>query len=670
MSALGAQPAFSQSQSVTRCRKVKEDKLKAQLAIAKYADEEATIHSANLDSEYHELQMLMMQQASMQKSQTLQAEDTEISAERKRQLTKLLEKLTALHTLLKFQEEVRDREFTFKSSVLAKRQAFQNRITRLFVRQGNERNELKLSQQRVAETLKQIHTIEMKGMKESEVIRKKKEFQFQEQQSNIRQQKEAEFLREIQFLKSRQLAAINDFEITCSEELEEITSQQKAEEFEVTMKQNMLEAELTSALEKEKTQFMTRQLLGRQVEQNTAFLRNQKKQAKLLAKAQRNSRKARVKMLLFENPVIDGSQDTGRAEFEVSESGSEADSQADSEAASEVQVGSLVSLTEDEIIQAQQRSEAERNKALNKNTQVMTESEKEFESLVDSGMSRRNDLLKHHKRVIQELRQNHRAVLKHKMKEHRRKMQDLLKDHEDEMEQLKVEQMQLLKELMDMQAQSVGEEISADQTLISAHIPVHVLESLHENSDVLFAENFKTVSILHTDISGFTSLLREFGPADILALSNKIQTRFDRIISKYNNLYIVASSDRSYILAAGLGHETAEENWEEITTSAIQLLRCAQELISTANDQKIKLKVGVHSGAVKAGLIGGRQTKYVVFGDTVELSSYICRKAEPGAIHVSAHTISCLGNDDNFEFFEAATVELKVGSVLKRFTVK
>ncbi|KAJ3118820.1 Nitrogen permease regulator 2 [Physocladia obscura] len=537
-------------------------------------------------------------------------------------------------------------------------------------------NELKLSQQRVAETLKQIHTIEMKGMKESEVIRKKKEFQFQEQQSNIRQQKEAEFLREIQFLKSRQLAAINDFEITCSEELEEITSQQKAEEFEVTMKQNLLEAELTSALEKEKTQFMTRQLLARQVEQNTTFLRNQKKQAKLLAKAQRNSRKARVKasillpMLLFENPVIDGSQDTGGAEFEASESGSEADSQADSEAAGEVQAGSVVSLTEDEIIQAQQRSEAEKNKALNKNTQVMTESEKEFESLLDSGTSRRTDLLKHHKRVIQELRQNHRAVLKHKMKEHRRKMQDLLKDHEDEMEQLKVEQMQLLKELMDMQAQSVGEEISAEQTLISAHIPVHVLESLHENPDVLFAESFKTISILHTDISGFSSLLKELGPADIFALSNKIQTRFDHIISKYNNLYTIASSDRSYIIAAGLGHETAEENWEEITKSAIQLLRCAQELISAASNEKIKLKVGVHSGAVKAGLIGGRQTKYAVFGDTVEFSAYICRKAEPGAIHVSAHTISCLGNDDNFEFFEAVTVELKGKERLKTYSLQ
>ncbi|KAJ3404127.1 hypothetical protein HDU80_003228, partial [Chytriomyces hyalinus] len=187
---MASEVKFSQSAAVNRCRNVKEIKLKAQQAIVKLSDEEVTIYSANLEDSRNQLKTQLVDQVSVDTRQTAEALDVKVSLHRKDQLNKLVDKLTAIKSVLRFQEEARERELSFKNSVRQKRSAFQVRLARLEQRQSAERNELNLSQMRMAETMSQIRTIEMKTIKDrNQARRMARENEIQAQQAAMRQQK-------------------------------------------------------------------------------------------------------------------------------------------------------------------------------------------------------------------------------------------------------------------------------------------------------------------------------------------------------------------------------------------------------------------------------------------------------------------------------------------------
>ena len=55
-----------------------------------------------------------------------------------------------------------------------------------------------------------------------------------------------------------------------------------------------------------------------------------------------------------------------------------------------------------------------------------------------------------------------------------------------------------------------------------------------------------------------------------------------------------------------------------------------------------RLRVGLHSGPVLAGVIGRRKFSYDVWGDTVNVASRLQQQSEPGAITLSAATAASL----------------------------
>ncbi|KAJ3028767.1 UNVERIFIED_CONTAM: hypothetical protein HDU68_000965 [Siphonaria sp. JEL0065] len=354
--------AFSQSASVSRCRNVKETKLKAQHALAKLADEEVTIYSANLDEARHQLRTQILEQTAVDLRQNAEAEDAKVSWSRKEQLNHFVEKLSSMKSLLQFQEEARERETAFKSSIRQKRAAFQVRLARLEQRQLAERNELNFSQTRLADTINQIRAIEIKGIKDKNKARRmKRDNEIQSQQASMRQQKESEFLRELQLCKARQTGELNDLEINNMEEIEEIVTQQRLDEFDLVSKQLLIEGELESALESQKCKLEASQLLDKQKSVKSSLQRGQRKQASALAKAQRAATRTREKILVAENPIIKG--DESLAVLSHGEEESVTDSQSEGTSRSG---GSNLSLHENDGDNTEKKkSEAEKNSALN-----------------------------------------------------------------------------------------------------------------------------------------------------------------------------------------------------------------------------------------------------------------------------------------------------------------
>ncbi|KAJ3256664.1 hypothetical protein HDU77_003012 [Chytriomyces hyalinus] len=673
---MSAKGEFSQSAAVTRCRKLKETKLRAQQVLAKLADEEVTIYSAKLEDARHQLKNQLVEQTSVNLRQEAEAKDVKISWERKEQLTKLVDKLTAIKSVIRFQQEARDREVDFKASVRQKMSAFQVRLAKLEQCQLAERNELLQSQTRLAETVSQIRAIEVKAIKDKNRARRlQKEHDILAEQESMRQKKGKGG--EDPYLSQSGLTLIlmyrirmNDLEIQNLEEIEDLSTQQRLEEFDTLAEHAILETAMLTAHERHKGNLLADQLREKQKGVKVILQKAQKQHAANLAKAQKKAVRDREKILLAEHTIIKGSvevEDVDHGNMSESDGGSDAQSETGTDAAH-----SRESLRVDGGVASAPLEIAEGS---NGNVKSVSESDKEMSQIIEQGNERYRSLIEHHKSVIGELKRQHSLNLSQKKKEAKRKIADLLKNHEEEIRQLKAEQENSMKELME--SQLTTDDKDADKKASQIHhgviLPAHIVERIEAGQPVV-PEQFECVTVFFTEIYGFKNLVATVDPVKIIHLLDMMYKQFDQIISKYSQIFKVESVSHTYLLASGL---SASGNEPEVSECAHQALTCANALkdwvaktdfSSIVGNVDIKLCIGIHSGPASGALIATKVGRYCLFGETVQLASRMCATAESNKIQVSPMTIQVLGLDDNFEFAERGDIDIKTQGKSKMCT--
>lgn len=93
-------------------------------------------------------------------------------------------------------------------------------------------------------------------------------------------------------------------------------------------------------------------------------------------------------------------------------------------------------------------------------------------------------------------------------------------------------------------------------------------------------------------------------------------------------------------------------------------VRCALDLQLLAQKQKVQLAVGVTSGRVFAGPVGGdTRREYTVMGDMVNLAARLMSLAGPGRICCNYETYRSTYNQINFEYLPPTQIKGKVGLV-------
>ncbi|KAJ3165312.1 hypothetical protein HK101_000241, partial [Irineochytrium annulatum] len=663
--------AFSQSESVSRCRNVLESKLKALYGLAKLADEEVIIKQSNLEESYSDLRTQFKNERSAEIRQEAEANDMETSALRKRQLTNLVDKLTALKLQLRFQEEEIEKELGLKSSTRQKRAAFQIRLARMDERHDAERNELMMAQNRLQSTVAHIREIELNTVKDPQVVRrKKKENEILSQQSKMQQQKglidhriqmlyllrsiaaEFEFLREMQIIKIKHLNQVNDVEITFTEDMESLASANRQEEFELIAKQTVAEQQAFDDLEKQKRQLEITHLLDKQKVSTNQILRNHRKHEKLMAKQQRSAVRARENALLLENPVILGDMQMDDArQGSVTDDGSRQDGTSEGESASQGAVSDLEEDQKSSVADGNHDNDHDReldevkiNSEMNKSAgsaEHDSEEEKSLALMMQIGRDRIRNLVHHHKKILADLRALHRNLHTQKQREQRRKMSEVRKEQEEEIEAIKIEQSQAMNELIATQQQSddVRKDSDNSQRLLEMMLPAHVMEEI-EAGRTPEPKSYDRVTLFFTDLVGFKELASQVSPISILEFLNRIYVRFDDIIARYDGLYKVESVADTYMVAAGLGENLSDEAFKAATIAAAT---CVTELVEAfrnmdleefgLGDNRLQIRAGLHSGAILGGIVGTKMGRYCLFGDTVSnVTAEILRSSPTFAI--------------------------------------
>ncbi|RME72338.1 MAG: FHA domain-containing protein [Chloroflexi bacterium] len=145
------------------------------------------------------------------------------------------------------------------------------------------------------------------------------------------------------------------------------------------------------------------------------------------------------------------------------------------------------------------------------------------------------------------------------------------------------------------------------------------------------------VTILTSDVRGFTTLSAQMEPPDIVKMLNELFGVCIPIIFKYNGTIDKYVGDA--ILAVFGSPDPDEHQWQKAVQTAIEM----QEAIADLNRQReaqglpvCEVGIGIHTGEVLHGFIGSEEhMEFTVIGDTVNRTARYCDGAGPGEIIIS-----------------------------------
>ncbi|CAF93562.1 unnamed protein product, partial [Tetraodon nigroviridis] len=267
-----------------------------------------------------------------------------------------------------------------------------------------------------------------------------------------------------------------------------------------------------------------------------------------------------------------------------------------------------------------------------------------------------------------------------------------------------------LENLVEERTQAYLEEKRKAENLLYQILPHSVAEQL-KRGETVQAEAFDSVTIYFSDIVGFTAMSAESTPLQVVTLLNDLYTCFDAIIDNFD-VYKVSRDEQitfylvyfefvlllfeyvlqkqafvlsftllsswimscfpvicsrqvetigdAYMVVSGLPVRNGKLHAREIAGMSLALLEQVKtfKIRHRPNDQ-LRLRIGIHTGPVCAGVVGLKMPRYCLFGDTVNTASRMESNGEALKIHVSSATKEVLDEFGYFDLQLRGDVEMK-----------
>lgn len=190
--------------------------------------------------------------------------------------------------------------------------------------------------------------------------------------------------------------------------------------------------------------------------------------------------------------------------------------------------------------------------------------------------------------------------------------------------------------------------------LLHAILPGQVVKRL-ANGEAVIADRIDMASILFADIVNFTELSARTPATDLVHRLGTLFSRFDDLADQHGIEKIKTIGD-AYMAAAGLP-DPRSDHAKAAVSFARDILAETERSIDPSSP--LRLRIGIHSGPLIAGLIGRKRFVYDVWGHTVNLASRMESYGTAGRIQISQRTFDELGG----ECAAASKVELDIRGI-------
>ncbi|KAI9581516.1 receptor-type guanylate cyclase Gyc76C-like isoform X1 [Glossina fuscipes] len=215
-----------------------------------------------------------------------------------------------------------------------------------------------------------------------------------------------------------------------------------------------------------------------------------------------------------------------------------------------------------------------------------------------------------------------------------------------------------LEDIVNERTRLLCEEKRKTEDLLHRMLPQSVAEKLTMGLGVE-PVSYDLVTIYFSDIVGFTAMSAESTPLQVVNFLNDLYTVFDRIIRGYD-VYKVETIGDAYMVVSGLPIKNGNRHAGEIASMALELLQAVkQHRIAHRPNETLRLRIGIHTGPVVAGVVGLTMPRYCLFGDTVNTASRMESTGEALKIHISSKCKDALDKLEGYITEKRGVVHMK-----------
>lgn len=182
--------------------------------------------------------------------------------------------------------------------------------------------------------------------------------------------------------------------------------------------------------------------------------------------------------------------------------------------------------------------------------------------------------------------------------------------------------------------------LASSERLLLNVLPAPIAARLKRDGGVI-ADSHDNVTVLFADVVDFTAFSERTPPEQVVAVLNEVFTLFDRVAERYGLEKIKTIGD-AYMAVAGLP-TPRPDHAQAAADMALAMQDELGRLCSTLG-LDIKLRIGMQSGPVVAGVIGERRFIYDLWGDTVNTASRMESGGLPGRIQLTEQVHRLLGD--------------------------
>ena len=179
-------------------------------------------------------------------------------------------------------------------------------------------------------------------------------------------------------------------------------------------------------------------------------------------------------------------------------------------------------------------------------------------------------------------------------------------------------------------------DMAKTEKLLTQMLPPHVLEYMKNNKSI--TDKLYDVTLLYADIVGFTQWSSNKTPKEVVEMLSRLFSRFDKLCV-IHKIYKVHTIGDCYVAMGYLDSKNRDPKFEcqSIINMALSMISVINR-INLEEESDLKMRIGIHTGNVIAGIIGTNIVRYDIYGPDVLIANKMESCGEAGKINVSDAT--------------------------------
>lgn len=193
-----------------------------------------------------------------------------------------------------------------------------------------------------------------------------------------------------------------------------------------------------------------------------------------------------------------------------------------------------------------------------------------------------------------------------------------------------------LETIINQRTEELVREKEKTDNLLARVLPKDTASELMEKGKVS-TQRFQMVTVLFSDIEGFTRITDETNPENLIDQLDKFFLYFDSVVERFRIEKIKTIGD-AYMCAGGIPQKN-RTNPIEVILAAIEMMQFMKHITASKGKKNVwELRIGVDTGPVIAGVVGRSKLTYDIWGSTVNTASRMESSGEVGQINISGNT--------------------------------